>query len=222
MNKWLAAGLLSLGCTMFALSQNAPVDLDSLGYSTLADFELHGKVKAVRVCSLVTDYCETLEFNAYGVELQEIRNRKLVSSLDGTVVFETPTNHGRILDTYQDGLLLSREEEGGDIVPTRRVFEYSPERLPTKESLYQKEGDTFVLQGVNLLNYEGGHLASVVSADGSFTTLYNANGAKVAERSFQDGETFILEFTYDYDAQGNWIKRYEEEEPTLTREITYG
>lgn len=203
------------------MAQNEPINPDALGFSTLADFELHGKVKSVKVCSLVADYCETLEFNVYGVELQEIHNRKQVSAQDGTIVFETPTNHGKILDTYQQGLLITREEEGGDILSTRRVFEYNTDLLPIKESLYKKSEAGYELESVNLLTYQNGHLVAVVAADGSFETSYNAQGAKVAEKSVQGGETFILEFTYDYDAQGNWTRRFEEGEATVSREITY-
>ncbi|GGJ41013.1 hypothetical protein GCM10008938_28820 [Deinococcus roseus] len=204
-----------------ALAQDVPVNPEQLGFLDLADFELHGPVRQVKTCFLAADYCETVQFNRYGIELNEVKNRTLVSSQNGVVVFESKTNHGKLIDTYQNGVLFSREEDGGDITSTRRVFEYNAEFLPIKETLYTSQDGMYLPEGINIYTYQDGHLVSVGAEDGSFTVYYNAKGAKTAEKSVTDGETFLTEYTHDYDAQGNWIKLYEAGELTATREISY-
>lgn len=176
---------------------------------TIADFDLHGKVKT---CLVIADYGkEEFSFNEEGV-LTKLVTRYNDTDYDITYYkFSNGEISEKRVENYRDGRfdkntsianIYTKDSTNSGIIVTEKIFSYAKEFLDQYEYTYNKQGDLTSI----LRNYDDGlenTLLTYESINGEKTTTYTLDGEvqktiRVSEPKIKNANKQRVELTKEF------------------------
>lgn len=211
-----------------------PLNHETLSPVPLWKYEVYGKVKSITTCDGDGKKCAVQEFNPYGVPTERLVNRKPISN-DGQVTTlesvrpENAVNPGRRVETYFGGQIIKIEnlKLNGDLI-YRVKYQYNQKNELISIKNYEIEGEEEYLERSEDVSYKNGKLYQVIVEDEVFKTIIIYNKYGFAEKEmvysndgFDSAALMQTVYSYQYDKQGNWIKKSVDGKLKNIRRISY-
>lgn len=223
MKKWATTAALLAFSALATTTPSTTLGRETWATQVINGEPLYGKVKEVTECTTDRPTCKTLKFNASGVEMSSLNNRKLLSSAGGTVKYSSTLKNGAVyLDTFKNGRISQVEyypQKG--FLERKMQYVHDSKGQLTRYDLQEFNRSGKQIRTVSMqFTYQSGRLVRSVVLTPGFEVF--ASHTREGRKLYAfDNARLLNVFDYKLDKQGNWTHMYEFGDLKAERRITY-